>query len=96
MALALAKERLQDEIMALYVGGSYLRGDFIPCWSDIDITAIVKDEIWQNEALKQEFFKKHETISKEVENSIMKSLIITIIGRSKRIDLLGFEKNHLS
>jgi len=42
-------------LVALYLGGSYLRGDFIPGWSDIDITTIVKDEVWENESLKREF-----------------------------------------
>jgi len=69
MALALAKARLRDELVALYLGGSYLRGDFIPGWSDIDITTIVKDEVWENESLKREFFKKCDTIRKEVENT---------------------------
>ena len=69
MTLALLRERLQGELVALYLGGSYLRGDFIPGWSDIDITTIVKDEVWENESLKREFFRKCDIICKEVEDA---------------------------
>jgi len=65
MTLALSKERPHKELVALYLSGSYLRGDFIPGWSDIDITAIVKDEVWANESMKSQFFEKCKAICKE-------------------------------
>ena len=71
MTLALSKERLHKELVALYLSGSYLRGDFIPGWSDIDITAIVKDEVWANESMKRQFFEKCKAICKEVEDAYL-------------------------
>jgi len=69
MTLALSKERLRSELVALYLSGSYLRGDFIHGWSDIDITAVVKDEVLTNESSKRQFFQKCKAICEEVEKA---------------------------
>ncbi len=38
------RSKCRDEIVALYLGGSVARGDFVPGRSDIDIYAVARDD----------------------------------------------------